>query len=383
MPIQVESFPLKYVLLFSLLFLLACDSSPTIEESDQETSLADAFRDDFYIGAALSKAHILKQNPAETALIAQEFSSITPENSMKWMYIHPQPDSFNFEVSDQFVQLGQSNYMYLLAHALIWHSQLAPWVEELKDSVTLRQAIEHHIQSIVGHHKGQIDGWDVVNEALNEDGSLRESLFYKILGKDYIKLAFDQAAKADPEADLFYNDYNICQPAKRAGTIRLLKDLQEQGTKIDGVGIQAHWGLDGPSLQVIEESILEYAALGLDVMFTELDITVLPNPWDLEGADVNQNFEGNPQMNPYPTGLPDSIQVQLADRYASIFELFLKHSDKISRITFWGLHDGHSWLNNWPIEGRTNYPLLFDRELARKLAYRKVLALKQMQESSK
>jgi endo-1,4-beta-xylanase len=168
----------------------------------------------------------------------------------------------------------------------------------------------------------------------------------------------------------------LCQPAKRAGAIALIKNIQKDGTKIDGVGEQAHWTLTSPSLAEIEKTILDFSALGIKVAFSELDITVLPNPWDLKGADVNQKFEASEKMNPYSKGLPDSIQTQLAERYEAIFKLFLKHQDKISRVTFWGVNDGQSWLNDWPIKGRTNYPLLFDRDFKAKKAYNTVLGLK-------
>ena len=175
-----------------------------------------------------------------------------------------------------------------------------------------------------------------------------------------------------------YNDYNLCNPKKREGALRLIKDLQESGTKIDAVGIQAHWQLNSPSLEEIEKSIIAYHNLGVKVMFTELDVSPLPNPWELVGAVVEQDFkklEGDPTMNPYPVELPEDIQIKLADRYENIFKLFLKHKDKISRVTFWGLTDKHSWLNNFPIRGRTNYPLLFDRNYQPKKAYKRILKI--------
>ena len=270
--------------------------------------------------------------------------------------------------------------MLLVGHTLVWHSQMAPYVPEITEKEALEEHLKNHVQIIVGRYKGKIHGWDVVNEALNEDGSMRESVFLKVLGEDYLKMAFQWAAEADPSAELYYNDYNIEQPAKRKGCIDMIKKLQAEGVKIDGVGIQGHWSLKGASIKDIEDSINEYAALGLKVHFTELDITVLPNPWDLEGAEVSQNYEGSPFMNPYPEALPDSVQVQLAQRYQDIFNLFLKHKDKIARVTFWGVNDGHSWLNNWPIRGRTNYLLLFDRDFEPKAAYEQVMKLKERAE---
>lgn len=193
------------------------------------------------------------------------------------------------------------------------------------------------------------------------------------MGPEYLVNSFKWAQEADPNAALYYNDYNMTQKEKRAGAIKLIKMLQKEGARVDGIGMQGHWNLVDPSLEEIETSILEYAALGVQVMITELDITVLPNPWDLEGAEVSQNFEGSEYMNPYLKELPDSVATQLAKRYEDIFRLFKKHSNKISRVTFWGVNDGHSWLNNWPIKNRTNYPLLFDRNYEPKAAYYSVM----------
>ncbi len=339
-------------------------------------SLKSAYIDDFTIGAALSATQINGEDPKAKEVIEREFSTITSENIMKSMYIHPERDSFYFEMSDKFVALGEKNKMFVVGHALIWHSQLSKWLEEIKDKDEMSKAIDHHIKTIVSKYQGRINGWDVVNEALNEDGTLRESVFWKVMGPDYLPEVFKAAALADPKAELYYNDYNLCRAEKREGVVKLVKQIQAGGAKIDGVGLQAHWSLNDPPLEEIEKSILAYSELGMKVMFTEMDITCIPNPWDLEGADVDQNFEGSPFMNPYPTSLPDSVQVQLANRYEDIFKLFLKHKDKISRVTFWGVNDGHSWLNNWPIKNRTQYPLLFDREFKAKKAYYSVLGLK-------
>jgi endo-1,4-beta-xylanase len=169
-------------------------------------------------------------------------------------------------------------------------------------------------------------------------------------------------------------------PAKRDGAVRIVRALQEKGVRVDGVGIQAHWELNYPSIAEIENSILAYSELGVKVMFTELDISVLPSPWRMPSADISIRFENNETMNPYPDGLPDSVDVALAERYRDIFALFNKHQDKISRVTFWGLHDGISWKNGFPIRGRTDYPLLFDRELKPKKAYWEIVGLKDERE---
>jgi len=363
----------QYVLLLSLTVISSCNA-----QKAKENSLKDSFKKDFYIGTALTVAQIEEKNAKEDSLIKKEFNAITAENGMKSMFIHPEKEKYDFALTDKFVAYGKKNKMLLHGHTLIWHSQLAPWMEKIKDSTEMKAFMKDHINTIVSKYKGKIDSWDVVNEALNEDGTLRKSIFLNTLGERYLIDAFKLAAAADPKVDLYYNDYNIEEPAKRAGAIQLIKKIKAAGGKVDGVGIQGHWRLESPSVEEIEKSIEEYAALGLKVAITELDITVLPNPWDLKGADVNQNFEGSAKMNPYPKTLPDSVQTKLAERYASIFKVFLKHKDKISRVTFWGVHDAQSWLNDWPIKGRTNYPLLFDTALKHKKAYNSVISLKEV-----
>lgn len=339
-------------------------------------SLKSVYQEDFLIGTALGTEHILEKNEKANLLIKREFNAITPENIMKSQLIHPAVNIYNFDIADKYVEYGQKNKMYVVGHTLVWHSQLPAFVNKIRSADSLRIFMTEHINTVAGRYAGKINSWDVVNEALNEDGTLRKSIFLNKLGEGYIKEAFDLAAKADPNAALYYNDYNIEQPAKRKGAIEIIKKLQASGTKINGVGIQGHWSINNLNLKNIEESIIEFSQLGIKVAFTELDLTVLPNPWDLKGADVNQRFAENPALNPYKDALPDSIQTVLANRYKDIFKIFLKHRDKISRVTFWGVDDSHSWLNGFPIRNRTNYPLLFDRALEPKKAYQAVLSLK-------
>lgn len=371
--IQIRNMGNSFLLFSAILLpILSCTVS-------KELTLKKAFKDDFFIGTALGSNHILEKNEKTNELIKREFNTITPENIMKAEVIHPEKNKYDFTLSDNYVAYGQTNGMHLVGHTLIWHSQLSKFAEKIENRDSLKAFMADHISTIVSRYKGKINAWDVVNEALNEDGTFRESKFYKLLGENYIKEAFDLAAKADPTADLYYNDYNIEQPKKRAGVIALIKKLKASGTKVDGIGIQGHWSLLGAPVNEIEEAIVEFSKLGVKVAFTELDITVIPNPWDLKGADVKQSFDdyiGDAKMNPYPTNLPDSVQTQLAKRYEDLFKVFIKHSDKISRITFWGVNDGHSWLNGWPIKKRTNYPLLFDRAFNKKPAYQAVMDLK-------
>ena len=342
-------------------------------------TLKEAFQDKFLVGVAVNRSQIHQKNEEEQRMIAREFNSLTAENDMKWMHIHPKKNEYNFEHADKFVALAEANQMFTVGHTLVWHSQLAPWVFKTDggntiDSAELMNRMKDHIYTIVGRYRGKVDGWDVVNEALAEDGSLRDSQFLQICGESFIENAFRLAHEADPEAELYYNDYNIVNARKRDGAIRLIRNLQEKGIRIDGIGVQGHWGLTYPSLEEIEAAIEMYAALNVQVMITELDVSVLPSPYRMPTADVSQRFQNSPKMNPYTKGLPDSLQHQLANRYAEIFRLFNKHSDKISRVTFWGLHDGVSWKNNFPIRGRTDYALLFDRARKPKEAYHAVIA---------
>jgi endo-1,4-beta-xylanase len=236
----------------------------------------------------------------------------------------------------------------------------------------LLQRLHDHIQTVVGRYKGKIDSWDVVNEALNEDGTLRQSPWMKIIGEDYIIKAFQYAHEADPKVQLNYNDYNLETQAKRKGAIVLVKKLQAAGVPIAVVGDQGHLHLDRPSIEDEEATVTELAAAGVKVAITELDIDVLPSASGLT-ADVSLNIQGNPKLNPYAKGLPDDVQQALAKRYGDLFAVYWKHRDVINRVTFWGVTDGDSWLNGWPVRGRSSYPLLFDRNGKPKPAFEAVI----------
>lgn len=225
----------------------------------------------------------------------------------------------------------------------------------------LTQRMKDHIHKVVGRYKGRIHSWDVVNEAIEDDGSYRNSKFYQILGEDFIKLAFEFAHEVDPEAELYYNDYSMSNPGKRAGVVRMVEKLQNEGITVNGIGMQGHIGLNHPDIQEFEKSLEAYGKLG-KVMITELDLSVLPSPWGDAGAEISDNYEYEDKMNPFPDGLPDDVEQQFTNRYVEFFELFLKHQDKIERVALWGVNDGNSWKNNWPVRGRTDYPLLFDRD---------------------
>jgi endo-1,4-beta-xylanase len=338
-------------------------------------TLKEVYKNYFLIGAALNSAQIEEKEPNAAVLVPQQFSSITSENVMKAEVIHTDWDKYDFNLADKFVAYGKKNKMFVVGHTLVWHSQLAPFINNRISKDSFKLYMINHINTVAKRYAGKVQSWDVVNEALNEDGTLRQSIYLEKIGEDYIRMAFELAAKADPKAELYYNDYNIEQPKKRAGVIKLIKKLKASGTRIDGIGIQAHWSINGPPLEDVENSIKEFAALGLKVSFTELDLTALPNPWDLTGAEVSQNYKNSPELDPYTKGFPDSMQVKLAKGYEDLFKLFIKYKKNIERVTFWGVNDGQSWLNYWPINGRTNYPLFFDRNFKPKLAFEKVVAL--------
>lgn len=355
--------------------LVGCTSSKKITESSSAVnSLKEAYKNDFLIGTALNAQQIEEKEPMAAKLVPEQFNAATPENIMKAEIIHPQWDKYNFDMADRMVEYGKKHNILINGHTLIWHSQLPVFARNIKDVDSFRTFFTDHIKTVAGRYDGKVYSWDVVNEALNEDGTMRKSIFLQKLGDNFVTEAFRIAQAAAPNTQLYYNDYNNEQPAKRAGCIALIKKIQEAGVRIDAVGIQGHWHLGKIPLKDIEESIVQYSALGIKVMFTELDIEVLPR--NFQGADVNQRIATDPSLNPYTNGLPDSVQQKLADDYESLFRLFLKYKDKITRITFWGVNDGQSWLNGWPVRGRTNYPLLFDREFKPKLAYYKVLELK-------
>jgi endo-1,4-beta-xylanase len=238
--------------------------------------------------------------------------------------------------------------------------------------------MELHINTVVSRYKGKINTWDVVNEAVSDEGydNWRNSYWHQIMGESFMEHAFKTAHAADPKAELLYNDYNMHYPAKRKFLVDVFKGYLERDVPIHGVGFQAHYGLDEPSLEEIEASLVAYIDLGLPVHITELDVDVLPKAFEYMGAEISTSFEYSERLNPFPNGLPEEFEEKLAERYAALFRLFLKHRDSIKRVTLWGTSDDQSWKNNWPVKGRTNYPLLFDRNLKPKAAYQRVVQLK-------
>jgi endo-1,4-beta-xylanase len=340
--------------------------------------LKDVFAKDFLIGGALNDDVVSGRDPKAAAIAARHFSTATAENVMKWMHIHPEPNKYDFSASDRFVDFGRKNNMFIVGHTLIWHWQTPGWVfvdgankPLTRDALLAR--MRDHIFTVVGHYKGRVNGWDIVNEALDDNGQLRKTKWLEIIGEDFIAKAFEFAHEADPNAELYYNDFSLDEPAKRDACVRLVKNLRSKGIRIDGVGIQGHWGMDHPVREDIEAFLNAMAALGVKVMITEMDVDILPSATGYRGADISARAELRKGLNPYVNGLPDQMQKKLADRYAELFSIFHKHAGQVSRVTLWGVYDKTSWLNNWPVRGRTNYPLLFDRNYKPKPAFYAVI----------
>ena len=338
--------------------------------------LKEVFQNNFYTGTALSVEQICGREPEAMELVARHFNSITPENIMKWEEIHPEPDRYNFEASDQYVAFGEKHNMHIIAHALVWFHQTPDWVFQDNSGFPLsREALlermKEHIFTVMGRYRGRIHGWDVVNEAIMNDGSFRKCKWFEIIGEDYVQKAFEFAREADPEAELYYNEYDYEHGPKTEGVINLIRKLQSSGIRVDGVGIQGHWFLTYPKMDVLEAYIRELSSLRVKLMITELDVGVLPfYPVDSTIVPLSSfDAEMQKKYNPYPDGLPEDVEEDLAKRYAELFSFFRKHRDLFGRITFWAVHDGQSWRNYWPITGRSDYPMLFDRHCHPKPAF--------------
>lgn len=335
---------------------------------EQSSSLKDTYSNYFSIGTALSATQIEGKEPGTLDLVKQQFNAVTAENVMKWEIIEPVEGQFNFAAADAMIEFAEANNIKVIGHVLLWHEQTPAWVfQDAKGQPASKELVlsrlKNHINAVMGRYKGRIQGWDAVNEALNEDGTLRQSNWYKALGEDYIATVFEIAHKADPKAELYYNDFNLFKPEKRAGVLKLVAALKAKSVPIHGIGEQGHYSLDYPELQQVEDSIVAFKNTGLNLVITELDISVLPFPEPEKiGADISLNMQLKQEFNPYADGLPDTVSQQLTNKYLQLFELFLRHSDAIERVTLWGVNDNQSWRNNWPMKGRTDYPLLFDRK---------------------
>ncbi|MBK3516072.1 endo-1,4-beta-xylanase [Carboxylicivirga marina] len=378
---------MKDKLLIALSILLCSSCAHLKQKRDSRESLKESYEQAFIIGTAVSEEIILKDTLSKN-IVLKHFNTITPENVMKAEVINPEPGVYNFKPADDFVDFGQKNQMFIVGHTLVWHNQTPDWFFGKKDGSKrdkkeLVSLIKSYIDTVVGRYRGRVHAWDVVNEVIDENGEYRSTTWVNGIGNgdELVELAFKSAQETDPDAELYYNDFNVWRPAKRDGIVRLVRMLQKKGIRIDGVGMQAHWGLNYPKNEYIEAAIDTFASLGIKVMISELDIDILP--LTKEGQIIGRCFtekqfqleEFEDFLDPYKEGIPDEIEKKLTNRYTELFQIFNSKSDKISRVTFWGVHDGMSWKNTYPIPNRTNYPLLFNRDKSAKPVVRKLIEL--------
>lgn len=357
--------------------LLACQTITA------QTTMREAFKDKFLIGAAINTRQVKSNDQKMLKCIKDQFSAVVPENCMKPEEIHPKQDLWDWRDADALVKFAQKNKQVITGHCLVWHSQVPYWFfkDDFAQPVTRDELIarmKNHIQTVVKHFKGKIKGWDVVNEAIMDNGELRRTQFYNTIGPEYLRMAFEFAHEADPNVELYYNDYSMDNPAKREAVVKLIRDLKAHGCRIDGVGMQSHVSFD-TNLEEYEKSIEAFIAEGVKVMITELDLSVLPWPGGNMGAAVETNFEYEQRTNPYTKGLPAEKAQEQTDFMCKLFNIYLRHAKDIDRVTFWGVSDGDSWKNGWPVAGRTDYPLAIDRNYDPKPFVKEIVKLAENQ----
>lgn len=356
----------KNILLPFILFVvlnLVAGYSGAQQSIDQDKGLKDYYKNFFPIGVAVTPQQL--KDPAQRQLILKHFNSLTAENAMKMGPIHPQENLYNWTGADEIVNFAVANGLKVRGHNLCWHTQTPKWIFKdatgnLVSKEVLLGRLKAHIDAVVSRYKGKIYAWDVVNEAISDNPKefLRNSLWYQICGEDFIAKAFEYAHKADPKAILFYNDYNTESPEKRARIYRLLKGLIDKGIPIHAVGLQGHWSVQDPSEDKLKRAIEQYASLGLKVQVTELDVSIYSDSGTPDSTDKTK-----------PGGFSPELQTRQASQYGKLFNIFRQYKGSITGVTFWNLSDRYSWLDNFPVRGRKNYPLLFDEELKPKQAY--------------
>lgn len=374
----MNSYNMKKMMILAVGAIMA--TSVWAQKSPSQPALKDVLGKYFLVGAAVDRNLPAGEDPQAETLVKAQFNQVVAENCMKGELIHPEVNRYDWTDADRLVDWSQRHGMTLIGHCLVWHSQPPKWIftDETGKNVsreTLIGRMYSHIMTIVTRYRGKIKGWDVVNEAFEDDGSYRKTPYYNIIGPEYLALAFQFAHEADPDAELYYNDYSMSKPGKREAVCQLVRQLKAKGIRIDAVGMQSHNGYNYPDYSDYEKSLEAFAAEGVKVMLTELDMNMLPNPKDFNGAEISQNFKLMEQYNPYVKGLDKKAQKLFNQRYLDLFRIVERHKDVISRVTFWGVNDGHTWLNDWPVKGRTNYPMLFDRDYQAKPVVKDILKL--------
>ncbi|HEY8962496.1 MAG TPA: endo-1,4-beta-xylanase, partial [Luteolibacter sp.] len=319
-------------------FLAITISAGRSEEAAKGLVLGKVYAGDFLIGVALNRPMVNGANPRAAEIVSRQFTSLTAENDMKWQAVHPAPERYDFTAADAYVEFGQKHRLAVIGHTLVWHSQTPEWVFKGDDGQpasreVLLNRMREHIHTVAGRYRGRIKGWDVVNEAVADGGpdALRDSPWRRIIGDDFLDHAFRFARETDPKAELYYNDYGLENEQKRARALTMLRGMIQRGVPIDGVGLQGHYHLNHPSAATVEQTIKDFAALGLKVMITELDVDVLPSRGNMGNADVARREQADPSLDPYANGLPAEMQEKLAQRYAELFAVFLRHREQIDR----------------------------------------------------
>lgn len=357
-------------MIIRLLCLLAttvftCSSADTLKEASP-----------FPIGAGVNDR--VFERAEDWPLLTAQFTYVTPENSMKPAAVQAQEGKWAFTVPDQFVAFAGEKKLKVVGHCLVWakDDRTPAWFGMDGDKPASRELLlarmKAHIDAVAGRYRGKIAMWDVVNEALadGDTGYLRDSLWSRISGEDFIAKAFEYAHAADPDALLIYNDYNNELDGKRERQIRLIESLRAKSVPLHAIGLQGHYQLDTVPFEALEKTLQAMQVLKMKVVVSELDIDVIPRSrwWANNGAER----EALAKVNPYADGCPPEILQRQADQYAQLFRLFRKYSDTILRISFWNLHDGESWLNDFPWK-RVNHPLLFNRARQPKPAFEAVI----------
>jgi len=355
---------MKFLLFSFLLVTCSCTTANDNGRGDSTKGLKDHYKDFFPIGVSVSPAEL---RSAEAQLILKEFNSITPVNAMKMKPIHPKEHEYYWKDADSIVAFAKRNGMKLRGHVLVWHQEIPDWL--FTDSTTgknatkeqVLQRLKEHITTVVSRYKGSIYAWDVVNEVISDDKNefYRPSALYKLCGEDFIFKAFEYAHAADPKAILFYNDYNETNPIKRAKIIQLVNKMKMKGIPVHAVGLQAHWSIYDLTRKDLETTLKDFSKLGLPLQITELDMSVYPRVVDESKAATD-------------TAYTLEKQNRQAAQYKMCFQVFRKYRKHISGVTFWNVSDRKSWLDNFPVKGRKDHPLLFDEQLNRKRAYHEV-----------
>ena len=337
----------------------------------QAQSLAEAYQKYWYTGVSVNQWEVKGDQSKDWDIIVKNFNWVVAENCMKSEVIHPKEGVYDFKLADEFVDKAKAAGLKVMGHCLIWHSQCPRWFHydkkgNLVSPDVLKKRMREHIYTVVSHFKGRVDAWDVVNEAFEDDGNPRKSLFYQILGTDYIPLAFQYAHEADPSIQLFYNDFSMNKATKVEGIARFFRPLIQQGVPVTAIGMQGHMILednkDNRYIKEYEHAINTITALGVPTFFSELDISVLPNPYGFSGANVSDMFAYRPELDPYKNGISKDKEAELGKFWVDFYQMLLRHHQDILRVNFWCLNDGNSWRNDFPVKGRTDYATLFDRQ---------------------